>query len=128
MIDGGRAIGGAFLAVLRGAAPAWVASAGGAPGPVLSRPVSPGDCVEPAAAMRRDHPALLVAWRDQVVRRGDRWHRTADGRRLRVSLTRTCLGCHGGAAAFCDRCHEEAGITPRCWDCHPRSPEGAGSP
>jgi hypothetical protein len=63
---------------------------------------------------------LLVNWREQVVRQGDRTYRTSDGRVYEISLTGTCImKCHTVKADFCDRCHTYAAVKgPYCWDCH----------
>jgi hypothetical protein len=44
-----------------------------------------------------------------------------------ISLTGTCLGCHGAKRDFCDRCHEYASVQITCFGCHvdrepPRAP------
>jgi hypothetical protein len=68
--------------------------------------------------MRKSHPALLARWRDRVVRQGDRAEKLGDGRTVRLSLTGTCLGCHGSASEFCNRCHAQSAVTLSCWQCH----------
>lgn len=97
----------------------WSVASGARPTvPAIDAPVGVGACVEDAATMRRDHMRLLVGWRDDVVRRGDRVHVTADGRRFLKSLTGTCLRCHRDKTASCDRCHAYLAVRPSCWDCH----------
>ena len=73
--------------------------------------------------MRTSHGDLLLAWRDRVVRSGERVFTAPDGRVRELSLVRTCLGCHQ-KAEFCDRCHQYVAVAPECWSCHvdPRSP------
>jgi hypothetical protein len=61
---------------------------------------------------------LLMDWRDEVVRRGNRNFVAFNGRTYTISLTGTCMGCHSSKANFCDRCHDYAGVKPYCWDCH----------
>ena len=73
-------------------------------------------------SMRAGHPGLLSAWREQAVRTGQRTYRTTDGRDVRIGLGETCLGCHGEASKFCDRCHAQNAVTLSCWQCHPQSP------
>lgn len=68
--------------------------------------------------MRASHMNLLVAWRDEVVRGGERTVVGLDGKTYAKSLTQTCLGCHTSRAEFCDRCHAYAAVKPACWDCH----------
>jgi hypothetical protein len=75
-------------------------------------------CVEPAPTMRANHMKLLNAWRDSVVREGNRIYTAADGRTHTMSLTGTCLECHSNKGQFCDRCHNYAGASPACWNCH----------
>ena len=68
--------------------------------------------------MRANHPALLDRWRNEVVREGRREYRSSTGGTHVMSLTGTCLRCHGGRAAFCNRCHDYAGVNETCWECH----------
>ena len=75
-------------------------------------------CVEPAPFMRVNHVRLLNDWRDLVVREGERTYTAADGKVYEISLTGTCLKCHSNKETFCDRCHDYAGVTPSCWNCH----------
>jgi hypothetical protein len=75
-------------------------------------------CVETAPYMKANHMKLLSAWRDSVVREGNRSYRAADGKEYKISLTGTCLECHSNKAQFCDRCHDYAGAKPNCWNCH----------
>jgi hypothetical protein len=126
MQDGGRIVGGVILSLLFGAGPAWISSVRAAgPRPQLSAPVSESRCISPAYRMRLEHPALLAEWRQQAVRGGERFHQTEDGRMVRISLNGTCLGCHGSAAGFCERCHQDVGVSITCWGCHSTLP---GSP
>ncbi len=38
---------------------------------------------------------------------------------VKFPLTGTCLtGCHTNKADFCDRCHNYAGVSVYCWECH----------
>jgi hypothetical protein len=52
------------------------------------------------------------------VREHNRKFVAFDGKTYTISLTQTCMKCHTSKAEFCDRCHEYAGVTPYCWDCH----------
>ncbi len=89
----------------------------------------------PNREMIDKHMALLLEWRDQVVRDGDRevpewWQdakgqgRVVRGRRLEKSLSGGCLVCHTKKKPgeteykFCDACHTYVQIDPYCWDCH----------
>ena len=75
-------------------------------------------CVEATSFMRSNHMKLLTAWRDSVVREGNRSYRATDGKVYNASLTGTCLDCHSNKGQFCDRCHDYAGSKPACWNCH----------
>ena len=121
-MDGGKIVGGTVIVLAMATGPLWVARARG----VTEAPASPrteAACLEPRESMRKHHPALLASWRDQGVRFGQRTHRTADGRDLRIDLTGTCLGCHGPAPQFCDRCHIQHAVSLSCWQCHSPYPQ-----
>ncbi len=90
--------------------------------PNLQLPATEKDCIAPAAWMRTSHMQLLVSWREDVVRRGQRQFVASNGKVYEKSLNRTCLGCHN-KQEFCDRCHTYAGVSgPYCWDCHSQPP------
>ena len=120
MRDGGRIIGGIVIAGAVMAGPLWLGSARGVKPTTLAPPTAGDRCIESREAIRKHHPALLASWRERVVRRGDRVHHLDDGRDVRISLTGTCLGCHGKAADFCDKCHAQSAVTLSCWNCHER--------
>lgn len=87
-------------------------------GPAVALPANPRQCVAPAATMRAEHMHMLIAWREDVVRNGNRRFMAFNGKTYEKSLTGTCLGCHN-KAEFCDRCHAYSGVsTPYCWSCH----------
>lgn len=121
-MDAGKVVGGIAIAAVLAAGPLWVSTVRGGKDQTPSSPAQPGACLESKSSMRRNHPALLSAWRKQTVRFGQRTYHTADGRDLRIDLGETCLGCHGQASTFCDRCHAQVGVTISCWQCHPQSP------
>lgn len=77
---------------------------------------------------RVEHMVLVDGWRDEVVREGARFRPTvAEGGAHRTkSLSNTCLGCHTNKAQFCDRCHDNSGVAPYCWDCHVDPSQVAG--
>lgn len=86
--------------------------------PDLVMPVNARRCVAPADVMRSQHMQMLVNWREDVVRHGDRRYIAFDGKVYEKSLTHTCLGCHN-KEQFCNRCHTYAGVSgPYCWNCH----------
>lgn len=102
-------------------APAWYAiGRGTGRPPELEKPTGATRCVEPTPVMRARHMEILNGWRDAVVRADQRVYVASDGQRYQISLTGTCLRCHGDPAKFCDRCHAYAGVEPFCWDCHQR--------
>jgi len=86
--------------------------------PRLEKPAEAKECVLPAAQMRVNHMTLLISWREDAVRRGDRSPVTVGGRQYEKSLTGTCLSCHAKKDAFCDRCHNAVSSHPACFDCH----------
>ena len=101
--------------------------------PELPLPAGQKDCILPAAQMRKTHMQLLIQWREDKVRHGITTYTAYDGKKYSVSLTGTCLKCHGDEAGvaqtrpaslssspkFCDTCHRYSGVsTPYCFDCH----------
>lgn len=118
MRDAGRLVGGVVILAAVLAAPLWFVWARGEQPASLPKVAADEGCVEPPGEIRKRHPALLTSWRERVVRQGDRVHEKADGRSVRISLTETCLGCHGQASEFCDSCHRQAGVSLSCWQCH----------
>jgi hypothetical protein len=118
MRDAGKLVGGLVIVAAVLAGPFWFGWARGEKPVTLPKANADETCVEPTPAIRKNHPALLASWRDRVVRQGDRVHEKADGRAVRISLTDTCLGCHGNATQFCDSCHAQSGVTLSCWQCH----------
>ncbi|MBI2838755.1 MAG: sulfate reduction electron transfer complex DsrMKJOP subunit DsrJ [Acidobacteria bacterium] len=125
MADGAKVAGGLMVFVALACAPIWLVLArrSTASQPEIELPVGQKRCVESAEFMRQRHAALLVDWRDAVVREGLNRYVASDGREFRISLTGTCLGCHTQASAFCDRCHAYIGVSPECWSCHVRPSE-----
>jgi hypothetical protein len=120
MRDRGLIIGGltVFLALIT--FPFWynLATATTSRGPEPVLPATEKNCVAPVEYMRTSHMDLLVTWREQVVRSNVRSYQAFDGKTYNMSLTKTCMQCHTSKADFCDRCHNYAGVTPNCWDCH----------
>lgn len=92
--------------------------------PQLVLPANQKECVAPIETMRARHMQLLIGWREDLVRGGDRTYLAYTGKVYEKSLTHTCLGCHD-KSGFCDRCHAYSGVSePYCWNCHnePRTP------
>lgn len=94
-------------------------------------------CIEDREYMRAQHMNLLDEWRNAAVRDGQRTYISVDEElAYEISLTNTCLECHGdGKAAsvgtltesaidelpqpdFCLSCHDYAGVEPDCFSCH----------
>ena len=121
MIDGGRIVGGIAILLVSAAVPIWVVSVHGATQTGVFAAGRGSRCIEPRARMRREHPQLLATWRQLAVRTGVRQYQTQDGLRVRISLVGSCLGCHGNATEFCDRCHATVAVSLDCWGCHATS-------
>jgi len=104
--------------------PIWYALASGQTGPPPELKLPDGHCVEDAAFMRAHHMNLLDDWRNQVVREGKKNYVSKTyGETYEMSLTRTCLRCHGDRKEFCCQCHSYANVEPTCWNCHVESIE-----
>ncbi|HLZ18571.1 MAG TPA: sulfate reduction electron transfer complex DsrMKJOP subunit DsrJ [Smithellaceae bacterium] len=104
--------------------PLWYGAGKTSPAPALSldtpviNKLESKKCVEDKAFMRADHMKMLKAWRDEVVREGQREYTAKDGRKFEKSLTGACLQCHSNKEQFCDRCHNYVGAKPTCYNCH----------
>jgi hypothetical protein len=120
MYDGSRILPGLGAFLLLVTYPAWHGLATGqqALAPQLAKPVQGTQCVLGTEEMRRSHMQLLMSWRDQAVRKGQRVYVSASGQHYDENLTGTCLRCHADRAGFCDRCHNYVQATPHCWECH----------
>jgi len=84
--------------------------------PVIEKPTNATKCVEDVEYMRAYHMDMLNTWRDKVVREGQRWHESKNGK-FEMSLTRGCMSCHEYKKS-CYRCHSYVNVHPYCWDCH----------
>jgi hypothetical protein len=120
--------------VILATSPLWL-NAGriiGPPKPSLETPAiqkladKDKQCVLPTAEMRATHMQLLITWREQVVRTGNRVWTNPSGKKYEPSLSNTCLGCHSNKAEFCDQCHNYMAVAPNCWGCHLDKPATAG--
>jgi hypothetical protein len=89
----------------------------GVPKPVI-KIENPGECIAPAAEMRRNHMEMLKHQRERTLRLGERG--------AKVSLN-GCIDCHasktngsvlGSRENFCETCHAYAAVKLDCWDCH----------
>lgn len=86
--------------------------------PKVELPKNEKSCVESKEYMRTHHMELLNQWRDWALRDGKRTYINHNGKKFAISLQNTCLNCHKSKEQFCDKCHQDAGVTPYCWDCH----------
>ena len=84
----------------------------------LKYPEGEKECVESKQFMREQHMTLLNDWRDWALRDGKRIYTNSKGKDFVISLQNTCMECHTSMKDFCGKCHEEAGVSPYCWDCH----------
>ena len=97
------------------------------PLPVIHEPEGEGvKCVEPEEVMIREHMNFILHQRDETMHRGIRTSK--------YSLAE-CIDCHvqpndSGKIAridseehFCNGCHEYAGVTIDCFECHADRPQ-----
>lgn len=120
MYDGKKIIPGLIIFLGLVALPLWYNAVNGKTG-YVPKPEIPADkkeCVEPRATIRVIHKDLLENWKESVVRKGDRTYRASNGKTYTMDLNRTCMNCHRDKTKFCDQCHNYAGVTNKCWDCH----------
>ncbi len=122
MYDSGKIIAGIIVFLGIFTFPTWYLFTGGERGKmpelVLPEEENKKECIYDAEVMRASHMDLLNDWRDKVVRDGNRIFTSPKGKKIEMSLTKTCLGCHSEKAKFCDRCHNYLEVNPYCWDCH----------
>ncbi len=118
--DAGKIFTGLAIFLVGATFPFWYAMAAGKtaykPEPVF--PTSTSQCVESTEQMIAGHMEILDDWRNEVVRRSDREPIEINGTAYPKSLSRGCGNCHADQTQFCDRCHEYAGVSPYCWECH----------
>jgi hypothetical protein len=120
MYDAGKIIPALLIFLVLVTTPIWYGLARGqdSTAPVIVKPTNADSCVEDTEWMRREHMQLVMQWRDESVRDGQRIYVNSKGERFYKSLTGTCLGCHTDKSASCDRCHDYLSVKPYCWDCH----------
>ena len=118
MYDKGKILTGLAIFVIIVTFPIWYNASGAQHIPNPKLPTKLKHCVKPLAYMRADHMKLLLEWRDEVVRDGDRAKVTVDGIQYDRSLQNGCMYCHTSKVKFCDECHKYAAVEPYCWDCH----------
>jgi hypothetical protein len=120
MYDGKKIIPGLIIFVGLVTFPLWYNAVNGKTGyvPKPERPVDKKECVEPKAYIRVNHKDLLEDWKESVVRNGLRTYTASNQKIYTMDLNRTCMNCHKDKTKFCDQCHDYAGVTNKCWDCH----------
>lgn len=110
-----------FAACLVLAVPALALAAERTPKPVIIID-KPGQCVEAAETMRREHPDMLKHQRDLTMH---------EGIRTRKYSLKECVECHAGvktasvigAKGFCQSCHDYASVRIDCFGCHASKPK-----
>jgi len=120
MYDGNKIIPGLIIFLGIMTYPIWYNTASGKAG-YIPKPKIPADqkeCVEPKSFIRVNHKTLLEDWKTSVVRNGTRVYLAGNRKSYNMSLTKTCMKCHTDKTEFCDQCHNYAGVTNKCWDCH----------
>jgi hypothetical protein len=119
MYDSGKIIPGLLIFVLFVTIPIWYNRGTAQAVPEIVLPKDVETCVLPVAAIRSDHMKLLMTWRDDVLRDGDRSTFEIEGKQYQKSLMLTCMKCHTSKTNFCDPCHTYVAVkSPNCWDCH----------
>ncbi len=120
MYDKSKIIPGLIIFLCLATFPLWYNIVSGKSGyvPKPDIPKDKKECVEPKAYIRVNHKDLLEAWKTSVVRNAESTYVASNGKRYLMSLNRTCMNCHQDKTKFCDQCHNYAGVTNKCWDCH----------
>jgi hypothetical protein len=121
MYDGGKIIVGLVIGLVLLLFPFFynAGKAAKVPDPVLTDKAKEAkQCIEPKAFMKTEHMKMLDEWRDEVVRQGQRYYKSASGKSYYKSLQVTCMDCHSNKSKFCDQCHNYMDVAPFCWDCH----------
>lgn len=122
MYDSGKIILGLIVFVGLFTSPFWYDSFNGKaiekPDIVLPAKKNQQECVESAQYMLSNHMKLLDKWRNDFVRKGQRFYISSTGKKYEISFEKSCLKCHSNTTQFCDRCHNYMGVTPSCWNCH----------
>lgn len=79
-------------------------------------------CVAPPAVMRRSHMEMLKHRRDKTVHLGIRGGDESLNRCLSCHADKTTGAAIGARDAFCQSCHDYAGVTLDCFECHQGRP------
>lgn len=119
MYNSGKVILGIIIFLALFAAPVWLTLSSGKAGdiPDLKKPTNATECITDTEYMRSFHMEMLNEWRDKVVRENIRYEEI-NGKKVEMSLSKTCMKCHDDKVNFCDKCHDYLGVEPYCWDCH----------
>ena len=80
-------------------------------------PIQYDECIKDTEYMKAYHMDMLNDWRDLVVREDKRFMQF-QGKKIEMSLSRTCMKCHTSKKDFCDECHNYLDVVPYCWECH----------
>lgn len=121
MYDGGKIITGLIIFFILLLFPVWyqVGKASKAPDPQLTEEAKKAEkCIESKDFMTTQHMKMLDRWRNEAVRKAERYYVSSGGKTYYKSLQVTCLECHSNKTKFCDQCHNYMGVSPFCWDCH----------
>ena len=128
LYDGGKIIIGLLLFIGLFTFPFWYQAMPLKSTTPFDREEKPGGqkCIESKEYIRSYHMQLLYDWRKSVVRDGRRVYVASDGTEWDMSLTTTCMECHGApaeqrektGATYCLECHDYSGVNVFCWDCH----------
>lgn len=79
-------------------------------------------CVAPPDVMRRTHMEMLKHRRDRTVHQGLRGGDESLNRCLSCHADKTTGAAIGAPDAFCQSCHDYAGVTLDCFECHQGRP------
>jgi [DsrC]-trisulfide reductase subunit J len=121
MYDGGKIITGLIIFFILLLFPVWYqwGKTASVPDPQLTETAKKANqCVENKDFMKTQHMKMLDQWRSEVVRDGERYYTSSEGKMYYKSIQVTCMECHSNKTKFCDQCHNYMGISPFCWDCH----------
>ncbi len=120
MYDGKKIIPGLIVFLGLVTSPLWYNAVSGKMSyiPKPEKPADKKECVEPTAFIRVNHKNLLEDWKESAVRKGVRIYTASNKKTYAMDLNRTCMSCHRDKTKFCDQCHNYAGVTNKCWDCH----------
>jgi hypothetical protein len=120
MYDSGKIIFGLVIFLILATFPFWYNVVDGKPNvqPELKYVTDAKQCVRDTDWMKENHMHLLNQWRDDVVRKGERYFKGPEGKVWEMSLSNTCMNCHSNKADFCDQCHNYMDVDPYCWSCH----------